>query len=118
MAAYNATPGSRTKIAPQDVNERNQLQVLDNIQRARWEEDARIGGVRPPRFAVGDQVHLKRSLRNVTHRKASDEQYHPETYVVHKVKRTEPFASYVIRHLDSTRPLQQSFPELALLRAL
>ena len=106
---HNKSKHSRIDMAPVDVHD-NAAKALLNRRQYRWEQESKIiDQIKGPKYKVDQQVKLQ-VLEN-QFGKISDPQYHPEIYVIEQIIPTEPFYSYKIRDISSTRSLQDSVPE-------
>lgn len=112
----NKTPTSITKIAPANVEMSNAYTVLRNRTEHQHEQDSKLSGLGVPRFQVGDQVYLSKSLRNVSYSKIGDAKYDPYFFIISEIINTSPRLSYRIRKENSTRSLEGSFAESDLQR--
>ena len=113
---HNKSVHSRLKMSPLEASE-NPGEALQNRREHRWERESKfVDRITGPKFAVGDVVRMQKNEPR-GFGKISDPQYFNEAFVVDRLVPSEPFWSYIIRSIDSTKPFEDSVPESLLVSA-
>jgi len=107
--SHNATPSSRYKLAPNDINETNQFEILKKVYK-----EAAIAKKKqkPPKFQVGQLVRISRD--KLLFEKSATYHYTLEVFTISKVEETVP---WTYRLVDANNEsISGSFLEQQLLR--
>ncbi len=112
--AHNSEYNNVIGMKPNDVSQEDSGRVLSRIINRRRKEQAGFGGIRAPRFRVGQLV--RRKLFNAKmFRKSNEPQWDNELYIISDIIFTEPLYSYKIRKQSSDKSLHDSYSETDLL---